>query len=40
MCYGDFELGLDDNGIEFVELKVERETKTRTGYEWQQKARF
>ena len=40
MCYGDFELGLEDNGIEFLELKVERGTKTRTGCEWQQERAF
>ena len=36
MYYGDFELGLNDNGIEFVTLKVEHETKTLTGCEWNQ----
>ena len=35
MCYGDFELGSDGNGTEFVELKVESGTKTQTGCEWQ-----
>ena len=40
MCYSDFELSLDDNGTEFVELKVERGTKTRTGCEYQQERAF
>ena len=38
-AYGDFELGLDDNGIEFVELKLERGTK-HTGGDWQQERAF
>jgi len=35
VCCGDFEVGSDDQGIEYVELKTERGTKTRTGCERQ-----
>ena len=40
VCYGDFELGCDDEGVEFVQFKVERGTKTRTGCEGQQERAF
>ena len=33
VCYGDFELGKDDEDVEYVELKTDRETNTRNGYE-------
>ena len=38
--FGDFEKGVDDDGVEFFELKVERGTKTRTGLEGQQDRAF
>ena len=40
VCYGDFQLGNDDEGTEFVELIIERGTKTRNGLEEQQDQAF
>ena len=40
VCYGDFEVGSDDQGIQYVELKTERGTKTRTGCEGQKERAF
>ena len=40
VCYGDFELCIDDDSVEYVELKIERGTKTRTGCEGQKERAF
>ena len=40
VCFGNFQLGVDDEGVEFVELHVERGTKTRSGCEGQQECAF
>ena len=40
VCFGDFQLEVDDEGVEFVELHVERGTKTRSGCEGQQECAF
>lgn len=38
--FGDFEKGVDDDRIEYIELKVERGMKTHTGLEGQQDRAF
>ena len=40
VCFGDFQLGRDDQGVEYVEFCVERGTKTRNGCEGQQERAF
>lgn len=40
VCLGDFKIGTDSEGIEYVEFNTERGTKTRKGVEWEENRPF